>query len=168
MIHPVTKANRTRIPVAIALITLVGTTGLSQQRRPNFSGRWELDRGDNRLSSSIAEKNEILSQTIEHSEPNIKIVRTVKSREGQKDLRILLVTNGEPKTNQVEGHALVFRARWKGNRLFIEVHSYLENNPTGMMEIWSLSKDGKTLSVELNQIGTKVDSGEKLVYLKSP
>ena len=153
----------------MALTIAVATIAVqSQDQRPNFSGFWELDKARSKISLPM-QVSTTVAQVIEHREPKLQITRIILGNHGQQRLQLELTTDGRENVHTVDGHQLSFRARWQGSRLVIEVTPAGQGPMAGLKEVWFLSRDGRTLTIELHLHGSKHPKSGKLIYVaKSP
>ena len=119
-----------------AVFTFAGVDGFAQSDKPNFSGRWELDKDRSSRPGNLVE------EIIEHDEP--KLVITTMLADGNK-FAIRLSTEGKEHLNIVGGRELTARTTWDGNKLVTAVR-----DAQGMQftEVRSLSEDGKVQTIE--------------------
>lgn len=148
----------------LVLAVLTSTLSFAQTRRPNFSGRWQVDRSRSEVTYPDKLRGMSIIQLIEHKEPIVTITRITRGSSGEERLDIHLITDGSKRINKVEDHELSFRTRWEGSRLVITIRPITSGTPAVIMEVWSLSKDGDWLTVELHLQGEKDRGREKVVY----
>jgi hypothetical protein len=154
--------------LAISLPALL--TAAPQASRPDFSGRWSLDKDASRMPGlgDIESKD----MTVEHKEPKIRIRVRVLLAMGSGSSFLAAVTDGVERENEeddapaeeAEGagqftvggaSSTKIKALWNGDRLAIatatvdsEAGSTFEKE-----QVWTLSPDGRTLTVESVQKG---------------
>src|SRR5581483_5486754 len=157
-----------RILACVCLVVCLVGFGLAlpQATSPNLTGKWVLnlkrsdldwppkDNGGNkpRNRKDCCETKSAF-EIIDDKEPNITITRTVTEldedgKERTREWSIKMTTDDKETVNQTEGYTERITAHWNSDRLIInEVH---ENSrfPRNI-EFRSLSKDGKTMTVEV-------------------
>jgi hypothetical protein len=136
----------------------------SQGQRPNFSGFWELDTAQSQISLPT-QASTSGAQVIEHREPKLQIIRIIFGNRTKQTLQLELTTDNRETRNTVEGYQLSFKARWKGSRLVIDVAPAGQGQRAGFEEVWFLSRDGRTLTIELYLRGSNRSQPQKLVYV---
>lgn len=156
-------ARSTRILVFIVLISALSFA----PRKPNFSGRWHIDRTRSEITSSDKFRDGSIIQVIEHKEPMIAVTRITRGSSAEERLDIHLITDGREKINKVGDEELSFRTRWEARRLVTTIRPSNSGSSSLMVETWSLSKDGDTLSVELQILGEKNSTRQKLIYRRT-
>lgn len=109
--------------------------------RPNFSGQWQANLDRSRLRGQVA----IIAMTITHGDEDLRqeIVITRPNGAQERQLVTFPVTGGEA-TTELRGAPLTIRVRWNGPELIVE-STYVGNV---FRDYWSLSSDGRTLTME--------------------
>ena len=148
------QAKRTALAFTILL---AATTATFAQQKPNFSGRWELNKAK---SSPVGQmQNRVL--VIEHNDPAIKVNRTETYADGERVSNPLnLTTDGKlGYYTQFGGkNRQNFQASWEGVKLVIKWNQ--DRGPTGQeTETWTLSPNGKTLTITTTQQARETKSG---------
>jgi len=111
--------------------------------KPDFSGLWKIDPGASKTAPAPPPKT--LTLTVEHRDPGLRVLQRTETglpREYK------YKTNGE-RTENVSPHdvKLVSEANWSGAELTIRTGMASGALSAAMEDHWSLSKDGKTLTV---------------------
>lgn len=127
--------------VALATVMLIVTVSLpAAQKKPDFSGRWELDAEKSQLRPT---KWTSLAMVIEHQEPKLKINMILKYPQGPDyTYQIPLTTDGNAASVDMGKNARAYRANWVGANLVIKWNEDGERKET-----WSLAQDGRTLTI---------------------
>lgn len=124
----------------ITLMLMVATSLLAAQKKPDFSGRWELDAAKSQLRPT---KWNSLAMVIEHQEPKLKINMILKYPQGPDyTYQIPLTTNGSEASVDMGKNGRVYRANWVGANLVLKWNEDGERKET-----WTLSQDGRTLTI---------------------
>ena len=160
-----------------AIVLFAASLGLAaalncaaQTTKPDFSGKWILDKdaskGDGMDDITYGER------IVEHKDPEIKIRRSMTFSAGSGRSAYALIIDGverdeiplaeekpEEKKQEDEQSATQtysssedktrMKASWDGNRLIIESVTEHEGDTMRKTEIWTLSADGKTLTVDI-------------------
>jgi hypothetical protein len=136
------------IGIAVTLL-LFAAPGVLAQKKPNFSGHWELNKTK---SSSTRMENRVM--VIEHRDPQIKVNLTEKYPNGEQVWNPLQLTTDGKKGfyTQVDGKSEQnFQVAWEGAKLVIKWNQ--DREPTGRKtETWTLSPNGKTLTITLTRL----------------
>jgi hypothetical protein len=123
-----------------AVVAFLVSIGLAQTpARPNFTGTWVMDPAKSDLGEMPPTTSHVL--TIVHKEPNITIDREVDGRKDSAPLR----TDGVETTFKSECCGdLKTTGRWEGTTLMRRVG----NESITQNDTWTLSADGKTLTIQ--------------------
>ncbi len=131
----------------LAAAAAVFSLCLPAAEKPNFSGSWKLNnaRSDFGPMPSGPDKFE---RTIDHKEPNLKMT-TVQAFQGQERSNdVEYVIDGQEKTVETPMGPVKVKPEWKGDNLEITVKREIQGSQIQSVETWSLSEDGKTLTVK--------------------
>ena len=130
-----------RRAIEVAILMLVIAASLpAAPKRPNFSGNWELETAKSQMRPT---KWNSLALAVEHQEPKLKINVTLKYPDGGGyPYLIPLTTDGQPASVDMGKNVRVYRANWLGASLALKWNEEGERTET-----WSLSQDGKTLTI---------------------
>jgi hypothetical protein len=143
------------------LSLIVLAVGLaSAQEKVNFSGTWLLDKSKSDVSELLgagerAEKlqDASLMMVVKQQGTTLKVTRTLKAEGEEKQRTFLYKTDGNKTTNTTpRGRSIVSKASWEGKNLVIVSTSELtilwKEISANIKEVWSLSPDGKTLTID--------------------
>lgn len=112
----------------------------------NFSGTWNAD-----LSKSLflGPPPRSVTVRIEHVEPRLSAEILATKPDGTEDrIAFECATNGEQGSNLLNGKPVRGNARWEGKELVIESWMQLGARQLHFSDFWSLSPDGRTLTME--------------------
>jgi hypothetical protein len=138
--HTLSVATRRANVVAIIILSIAAPQMSAPPKRPDFSGRWELDSAKSQLRPT---KWNNLALTVEHQEPKVKIVVTLKYPQGPDySYQIRLTTDGKPSSVDMGKNTRVYRSAWFGAKLVIKWNEDGERTET-----WTLSEDRRTLTI---------------------
>ena len=134
------RSARRRAAVLAVVIFLISSSPTAAQKRPALSGRWELNTAQSQLRPT---KWNNLALSVEHQEPRITIVVTLKYPQGPDySYQIPLTTDGRPASVDMVKNIRVYRSRWIGSKLSIKW-----NEDGDRTEVWSVSNDAKMLTI---------------------
>src|SRR6266702_3365213 len=113
---------------------------------PNFSGIWKANLERSKLLGPMPKA---LLATIKHSEPELSVEMLItKPDDSEERLLFKGLTSGEEMVNSVHGVEVRSRSRWIGTELLIESWMKLGERQGNFCDYWSLSSDGRTLTME--------------------
>jgi hypothetical protein len=126
---------------ALAVLTLANA-----QEKPNFTGNWKMnaDKSDfgpipkpKKFERLIAQKdNEIFSKT------------TQAGDQGERTTDLKYTVDGTESVNKLNGQDVKAVASWEGNKMVVRSKRELQGGmEISQVETWSLSSDGKVITV---------------------
>lgn len=112
----------------------------------NFSGVW---RGNLKQSKLLGALPKALLVRIDHTDP-VLLVEMVVTKSDDLEDRLLFkgLTTGEESDNAVHGIPVRSRSTWVGAELLIESWMNLGGRESHLRDYWSLSIDGRMLTME--------------------
>lgn len=115
--------------------------------KPNFSGNWKLNNAKSDFGP-MPSGPEKFERAIAHKDPNLKMT-TVQAFQGQERTNdVEYVIDGKEKTVDTPMGPMQVTPVWKGDSLEITVKREIQGNQIKSVETWSLSEDGKVLTVK--------------------
>jgi hypothetical protein len=123
--------------------------------KPDFSGNWKMNAAKSDLGQMpVPDKWEM---KVEHKEPDVKTTTVTVGQMGERTTEAAYKTDGTETTNRMGPNDSKSVAKWEGNVLSIITKASFQGNPFEMHSKWSLSADGKTLTMDQTM---KSDRGE--------
>ena len=129
---------------------------------PNFSGSWMLNVGKSQYGQFPAP--EVMLRTVQIQGTQLTMKTYQKGAQGEVTTELKYTTDGKPSVNGANKGT----ATWYGDKLVIESEREAQGARLTQRDEWSLSADGKTLTVNTK---VKLPNGEfdvKQVFEKSP
>jgi hypothetical protein len=112
---------------------------------PNFTGSWKLNASKSEFGPMPPPDS--MSMKIDHQEPKLAVA-TKQSRDGNDfESTANYTTDGKECTNEFRGNPRKSTLKWDGDVLVIESKGKFGDNEYTSVEKWTLSADGKTLSI---------------------
>jgi len=143
-------------------LTLV--LGMAQaQTRPNLSGTWKLNMSKSSFGHGPAP--DARTDKITHEDPNLKDTITQSNQQGEITYDMIYSTDGKETTNTIRKNEFKSTAHWEADQLAIESKGSL-GGPVTLKDRWSLSDDGKTLTLERHAARVIGSTDQKLVFEK--
>ena len=115
------------------------------QAAPNLTGEWKLN--PSRSNYGPIPAPQLMIRKVRHEDPSLGITTTQKGAQGEVTTELHYTTDGKPAVNQVAGGEATGAAQWQGDRLVIESTREVQGNQMRTRETWSLSDDGKVLTI---------------------
>ena len=169
--------RRLAIPLFLAVLLL------AQGRKPDFTGKWEVDKAHSTAKTAIGKHPEfkgppaplapeghafdgIRPETINHHEPRLMIVDESVGDRPARTYR--LSTDGKPNVNQMSGGGVDrSTTRWDGNQLVTEW--VFEQSGMAIMrgtDRRSLSSDGSTMIQERRVVTPTHEDESRIVWVR--
>jgi hypothetical protein len=129
---------------------------------PNLSGNWILNLAKSQYGQFPAP--EVMLRTIQHKDPALSMSTYQKGAQGEVTTELKYSTDGKPAVNGENKGA----AHWDNDKLVIETSRDYQGATLSQREEWTLSPDGKTLTIATH---VKLPNGEfdvKQVFEKTP
>jgi hypothetical protein len=133
---------KTRHLSAILLLALAAA--VPALAKPNFTGDWKLNASKSEFGQMPPPSS--MSQKISHEDPKLKSAVKQAGQQGEFEMESTYTTDGKENTNEVFGQAVKSTAKWEGDTLVIESKMRFGENDMTIVEKWTLSEDGKTLT----------------------
>jgi len=127
--------------VSIAIVSMLSPA----QAAPNLTGEWKLNVGKSNYGPVPAPQ--LMIRKVMHDEPALSITTTQKGAQGEVTTELKYTTDGKLAVNKVAGGEAKGTAQWQGDKLVIDSTREFQGNPMRLKETWSLSADGKILTI---------------------
>jgi len=129
---------------------------------PNFSGSWMLNLAKSQYGQFPAP--EVMVRQIQHQDPALSMSTYQKGAQGEVTTELKYSTDGKPSVNGENKGS----AHWENDKLVIDAGRDYQGTQLTQREEWTLSADGKTLTIATR---VKLPNGEfdvKQVFEKAP
>lgn len=145
----------------LAIIAVGFLSTIAAGATTNFSGTWKFDRA--RSDASPANTPKKMSLKISQSGAQMSIWYYVTDNLGDHDWGSNYTLDGKPNHNSWDGIEVKTSQEWSGDSLVFAVKRGVNSQ---YKETWSLSPDGKTLTILRHTIFSHSDLTERFVYDK--
>jgi len=143
----------------------LSTPAAKATAEPNFTGTWKLDPAQSSFGPVPGPESRV--DTIEHTDPTIKIRSVQKgTMQGDVDYSFTMTTDGKPSTMNFQGTDATNTAYWAQDILTVDTDTTFQGTPLAIKSLWSLSEDGKTLTVNTHFASSLGELDQKLVFAK--
>ncbi|HUE24999.1 MAG TPA: hypothetical protein VMQ86_25160 [Bryobacteraceae bacterium] len=149
---------------SLALLTLA--VGLVQaQAKTDFSGTWKLNAGKSDFGPMPPP--DIMTEKIAHQDPSLKAsVATTGGMQGDMTYDVVYSTDGKECVNHVGENEFKSTLHWDGDELVVETKGTFSGNEFTSKDRWTLSTDGKTLSIARHLSSAMGEADMKTVFEK--
>lgn len=131
---------------ALAAILFVCVCGLTAADKPDFSGEWSLNASKSDFGPMPAPEKMI--RKIEHKDPDLKIATTTAAQGNERKNEAAYKTDGSESVNKSGSGESKSVVKWEGSNLTIATKREIQGMTIEQNEKWTLSEDGKTLTIE--------------------
>jgi hypothetical protein len=159
-------------------LVVVSVIMASAQSQVDFSGTWLLDKsqgdvqqllGAGQLVTNV--QNASLSMAIEQRGTTLKVIRTLKNEGEEKHETHTYRTDGTETTNTgMRGETVLTKASWHGPNLVVvssrKLRIVMREFSINSRGVWSLSPDGKVLTIDAEVHSPRGDQRVKAVFDK--
>jgi hypothetical protein len=154
--------NAAKRAVVTCVMVILCTT--VAQAKPNFSGSWTMNAS--RSDFGAIAKPTSLVQQVTHNDPDLRVVTTQVGEMGDFTLEFSYTTDGKECVNKFRDIERKSTVKWEGDTLVFESRMDLRGNVVTVIETWSLSQDGKTLTSNRLLKGPEGETNAKTVLEK--
>lgn len=134
--------------------------------KPNFSGEWKMNAEKSDFGPLPAPKSR--TDKIDHQEPNLKIVRTQASLQGESVSELNCTTDGRECASEIRGVSLTLKVtvRWDGDALAFDSQGTFNESVVQIKEKWMLSQDGNTITISRRLASQQGEAHQTIVLEK--
>jgi hypothetical protein len=149
----------------LILALLVLSAGVPfAQSKPNFSGEWTLVPAKSDFGMMPAPTSAV--QKITHNEPQLKVVNTQTGEQGAMTMESSYTTDGQECVNAGRMGEVKSKLKWDGSVLVVDSRMDFQGNAVTITNRWTLSEDGKTLTVNMHFASPMGEGDTRMVYEK--
>jgi hypothetical protein len=147
------------------LVLLTLAFGLLQAKdKPDLNGTWKCDVTKSDFGPMPAPDSQ--TDKITHQEPSLKVNVSTSGQMGDMNYDLAYTTDGKESTNTIMGNEFKSTAQWEGDTLIINTKGSFNGTDITAKDRWTLSEDGKILTVQRHWSSDSGDGDQKIVYEK--
>ena len=114
--------------------------------KPDFSGHWVIDLAKSDFGMMPPPSK--MERDIDHKDPSMSIKSIQVGERGEMKNESSYTTDGKEATIKMRNREAKVKAKWDGNKLKVNSKSEFNGNEFTQEETWTLSDDGKTLTID--------------------
>lgn len=133
--------------------------------KPDFSGIWKLNAAKSEFGKSPAPQS--LTSRIEHHDPDLAVHSEITGPQGSYATDYKWVTDGRENVNTVRGNEIRATVVWNGRTLASNAKTTVNGATLTIVDLWTLSEDGQTLTISRTVQGPQGSAEQKYVYDKN-
>ena len=130
----------------LLLLPTLAALALSASASPNFSGHWKLNVEKSKLDDPYHEE-----RTVDHKDPDLTVSLKAVSDGEEEESTAKYRTDRKETRNMLDGDPLFTTAHWDGDALVFESQIIGDTDTIEFYDRWTLSSDGKILTVTRKQ-----------------
>jgi hypothetical protein len=134
------------------------------QAKPNFSGTWKVNVAKSDFGALPAPDSQ--TDQITHQEPDLKLHVAQSGQMGEMNYDAVYSTDGKEATNTVNGNVFKSTLKWDGDDLSIDTKGSFGGNEFTAKDRWTLSEDGKTITVQRHLASSMGETDQKILFEK--
>jgi hypothetical protein len=135
-----------RSTAALVAILCAGAMGLPAADKPDFSGEWTLNASKSDFGPMPAPEKMI--RKVEHKDPDLKITTTTAAQGNERKNEAAYKTDGSESVNKSGSGESKSVVKWEGANITIATKREIQGMTIEQNEKWTLSEDGKTLTID--------------------
>jgi hypothetical protein len=148
-----------------AIFVTLALAALPALAKPNFTGDWKLNIAKSTFGDIPAPDS--MSYKIDHADPKLTSVSKQSGQMGEIEMHSTCTTDGKECTNEgFQGAPTKSVMKWDGDTLVAEVKGQFGDTDFTLKQKWSLSGDGKTLTVAQTFASSMGEFTQTLVFEK--
>ena len=148
---------------SVALLA-VASGALQAQAKSNFSGAWKLNVSKSDFGAMPAPDSR--ADKISYDDPVLTDSYTQSGQMGEMTAEMKYSTDGKETTNSVRGNEIKSTAKWDGDDLTVASKAQFNGADITFDDRWSLSSDGKTLTIARHVNSPMGETTQKIVLEK--
>ena len=152
--------RRRLVLLAVAMMLI---TGLAMAK-PGFTGDWKLNAAKSSFGEFPAPSS--LTMKIGHEEPNLKVATAMAGDFGEFSWDAAYTTDGKECINKMRDNESKSTVKWDGDSLLIETRASFGGNDMTISDKWTLSADGKTLTIDRKFASSQGEMVQKMAMDK--
>jgi hypothetical protein len=138
--------KKSLVLLAVSATTFILLGARAQAAAPNLSGEWKLNFAKSNYGKFPAPLS--MTRKIAHNDPKLILSTTQKGAQGEVTSNLAYTTDGKESVNKLAGGEAKGTAQWIGDKLMIESSREFQGATLKQKDIWALSADGKTLTID--------------------
>ena len=148
----------------LVVLAVVALAALPVLAKPNFSGDWKLNVSKSSFGQMPAPSG--MTNKITHEDPKLTSHVKQSSERGDFEFDSTYTTDGKECSNDMFDNPVKSTLKWDGDTLLIDAKGKFGDNEFTMQDKWTLSDDGKTLTIIRHFKSSMGEDDHKLVLEK--
>lgn len=150
--------------VSITILIALPLMSVFAQQKPDFSGTWKLNVAKSEFGPLPAPTSR--TDVITHKEPSLSNSVTAEGAQGKQEYTLSYTIDGKEALNKMGPREVKSTLKWVGSDLVISSKFVFNDMDVTSESTWTLSPDGKTLTVKAHFKSAMGEADQKLVFEK--
>jgi hypothetical protein len=151
--------------LALAIFSGLALNAVAQ-KKPDFSGEWTLNHEKSKFGENYHAPAKWVD-VIRHKEPEISIDRLELGNAGKLTSKLRYSSADSECVNEIRGNSVRSVVRWESETLYLRHVTKFKAAEITLDDRWSLSPDGKTLTVARHFQGPDFTADQQVVFDKT-
>jgi hypothetical protein len=134
------------------------------QQKPDFSGTWKLNVAKSDFGPLPGPDSR--TDVITHKDPSMTDEVVAEGAQGKQQYTAKYTTDGKEVTNQIGPYDVKSTLKWDGSNLVISAKFKISDADVTAQSTWSLSADGKTITINAHFVSAMGEADQKIVLEK--
>lgn len=139
----------TRLFPVLALTALLTGAAAQAADHPDFSGTWKLNNAKSDFGP-MPQGPEKFERKVDHKDPEMKVSTTQSMMGNEQTTAVAYTIDGQEHEVRMGAATAKITANWKASVLEINAKREIQGNAITSTETWTLSAEGKVLTVDSN------------------
>jgi len=150
--------------ISITFLIALTVVGVSAQQTPDFSGTWKLhvDKSDFGILPGPTSRTDV----IVHKDPALSISFSAEGAQGKQEGKLTYTTDGKEAVNKMGEREMKSTLKWAGSSLVLSSKFVFNGTDATGEGNWTLSPDGKTLTINQHYASSLGEADQKIVFEK--
>lgn len=148
----------------LVVLAILAVATLPLLAKPNFAGDWKLNVSKSDFGQMPAPDS--MTQKITHEDPNLKIAVKQTGERGEFQFEASYTTDGKECSNQFGPGTVKSTLKYDGETLLITSKGTFGDNEFTMTDKWTISTDGKVMTIQRHFSSAMGEGDQKLVLEK--
>lgn len=149
---------------AILSTSILILAALAGAATPNLTGDWKLNASKSDFGQMPAPSS--MTQKVTHEDPKLNIAVKQSSDMGDFEFQASYTTDGKESVNTFMNNEAKSIVKWEGEALLFSTNAKFGDNDFNMKDKWTLSAEGKVLTIERHISSSMGEGDQKLVFEK--
>lgn len=150
--------------LSIAFLIALPAVSAFAQQKPDFSGTWKLNVAKSDFGALPGPDSR--TDVITHKDPALTDDVTSESAQGKQQYTVKYTTDGKEATNQIGPLEIKSILKWEGSNLVVSSKFAFNGGDVNAQASWSLSADGKTITINVHFASTMGETDQKIILEK--